>query len=359
MDVNRKMKRFKSKSGTITLSDVAKVAGVSLGTASNAFNRPELVRAEVRQLIETAARELGYSGPDPKGRLLMGSKANAIGVLPPGDMPVAHAIRSPFFRDFILGIAEVCDEHSASLLIVSGAEDKKTWAIRNALVDGFILGHVDEVGLVRHRKVPFVVMDMDAGPEVSSVRIHGRTGARRAAEHLIGLGHRRFAILAVLRKQADPVWRPPAESDRQLSAGFPLDHEKLLGYSDALAAVGISINDVPMVESSPWAETGASMLLNGAPEATAILAMSDRQALAILEEARGRGIKIPTELSVVGFDDVPNAIAANPPLTTVAQPTVEKGRVAARILFEGGPPRHEVLPVELIVRCSTSSPSIQ
>jgi DNA-binding LacI/PurR family transcriptional regulator len=345
----------------VRLSDVAIAAGVSLGTASNTFNRPALVRPEVRELVESTARRLGYSGPDPIGRLLMGAKAHAIGVLPPGDMPVAHAVVSPFLRAFMLGVAEVCDENDASLLVISGAENRKTWAIKNALVDGFILGHLEEAALVaaRQRKTPFVVMDVDAGPEVNSVRVDGREGARRAAEHLLDLGHRRFAIFSVLRKPVGAVWNPPATAEQRLTGGFPLDDEKLLGYADALAVAGISVNDVPIVEAhplSPWVDAGARMLLDRSPEATAILAMSDRHAVAVLAEAKRREINIPKDLSVVGFDDAENAIFVDPPLTTMAQPTTEKGRIAARILFEDGPPRQVVLPAKLIIRGSTASP---
>ncbi len=343
------------------LSDVARVAGISLGTASNAFNRPALVRPELRELVHATARELGYSGPDPIGRLLMGAKAHAIGVLPPGDIPVSHAIGSPYFREFMRGIAEVCDQYDASLLVVSGAKERKTWAIRNALVDAFILGHVEEVELVsaRPRKAPFVVIDMTAGPQVHSVRVDGRDGARQAAEHLLSLGHRRFAIASVLRRPADPIWHPPGESERRLAGAFPLDVEKLLGYAEALASAGVSIADAPIVEFplvSPYVEAGARTLLDGCPEATAILAMSDRQALAVLAEAKRRDIDVPKDLSVVGFDDAENAILADPPLTTIAQPTVEKGRIAARIVFEGAPPRQVVLPTRLVVRASTAPP---
>jgi DNA-binding LacI/PurR family transcriptional regulator len=346
---------------TVRLSDVAAAAGVSLGTASNTFNRPGLVRPEVRALVEATARRLGYSGPDPIGRLLMGAKAHAIGVLPPGDMPVAHAVGSPFFREFMLGVAEVCDENDASLLVISGAENRKTWAITNALVDGFILGHLEEAALVaaRQRKTPFVVMDVEAGPEVNSVRVDGRGGARRAAEHLLDLGHRRFAIFSVLRKPAGAIWNPPTTSERRLTGGFPLDHEKLLGYADALALAGISVNDAPVVEAhplSPWVDDGARMLLDRSPETTAILAMSDRHAVAVLAEAKRRSINIPKELSVIGFDDAENAIFADPPLTTIAQPTTEKGRIATRILFEAGLPRQVVLPAKLVLRASTAPP---
>lgn len=343
------------------LSDVARAAGISLGTASNAFNRPALVRPELRELVHATARELGYSGPDPIGRLLMGAKAHAIGVLPPGDIPVSHAVSSPYFRQFMRGIAEICDQHDASLLVVSGARERKTWAIRNALVDGFILGHVEEVALVsaRQRKVPFVVIDMDGGPQFHSVRVDGRDGARQAAEHLLGLGHRRFAIASVLRSAMEAVWHAPTQSRRRLVGGFPVDTEKLLGYAAALASAGISIADVPIIEFqivSPSVEAGARMLLDRCRDATAILAMSDRQATTILAEAKRRDVNVPKDLSVVGFDDAENAILADPPLTTIAQPTVEKGRIAARILFEGAPPGQVVLPTRLVVRASTASP---
>ena len=345
----------------VRLSDVARAAGISLGTASNAFNRPALVRQELRDLVHETARELGYSGPDPIGRLLMGAKAHAIGVLPPGDIPVSHAIGSPYFRDFMRGIAEVCDQYDASLLVISGAQDRKTWAIRNALVDGFILGHVEEVALVsaRSRKAPFVVIDMGAGPQSNSVRVDCRDGARQAAEHLLNLGHRRFAIASVLRKPTEAVWHSPAKCERRLVAGFPIDAEKLLGYADALVAAGLSIADLPIVEFhlvSPNVEAGARTLLDRCPDATAILAMSDRQAIAILAEAKRRNIDVPKDLSVIGFDDAENAIFADPPLTTIAQPTVEKGRIAARILFESAPPRQVVLPTRLVVRASTAPP---
>jgi DNA-binding LacI/PurR family transcriptional regulator len=98
------------------------------------------------------------------------------------------------------------------------------------------------------------------------------------------------------------------------------------------------------------------MLLDNAPDVTAVLAMADPQALGVLSEARQRGIDVPRDLSVVGFDDLPEAAFADPPLTTIATPTIEKGRAAASILFEGGPPRQVVLPVELVVRASTAPP---
>ena len=340
-----------------TLAQVAQAAGVSLGTASNAFNRPEAVRPEVRSAVLAAAEELGYAGPDPVGRMLMGGKANVIAVLPPGDMSVSTAFQSPFFREFMLGISQVCDEHGASLVVLPGSTDRKAWAITNAVVDGFILGHSEEVALVagRRRKVPCVVMDMDAGPDVPTVAIAARDGARQAAAHLLSLGHRRFAIISVARRPRPPVLHRLSEISH-LSAGYPLDEEKLAGYREALSAAGIPLDCVVVGEvypHPPWRTEGAAAVLDAAPDATGVLAMSDRNATAVLEVAAARGRDVPRDLSVVGFDNAPEAAISTPPLTTVAQPLVEKGQCAARVLFGEADPVHTVLPVELVVRASS------
>jgi DNA-binding LacI/PurR family transcriptional regulator len=158
-----------------------------------------------------------------------------------------------------------------------------------------------------------------------------------------------------------PILHAGAEAHHQLMAGYPPDHERLSGCAEVLAGVGISINDVPIVEinSNEGVAEGAALLLDSAPDATAVLALAgDPQAIGVLDEARRRNINVPRDLSVVGFDDTPEAARADPPLTTIVQPTVEKGRVAARILFEAGPPRQVVLPVQLIVRSSTASPRV-
>lgn len=345
---------------SVTLAQVARAAGVSLGTASNAFNRPDAVRPEVRAAVLAAAGRLGYAGPDPVGRMLMGGRANVIAVLPPGDMSVSTAFQSPFFREFMLGLSQICDEHRSSLVVLPGSADRKGWAITNAVVDGFILGHSEEVAMVaaRRRKVPCVVMDMPAGEGISTVTIAARDGARKAAEHLLALGHRRFGIISVARRPRSPILRRLSDTS-PLSAGYPLDEEKLAGYRGALLAAGVPPESVLVAEvypHPPWRAEGARAVLDAAPEATAILAMSDRNATAVLEEAAARGREVPRDLSVVGFDDAPEAAISRPTLTTVAQPLVEKGRRAAAFLFEGATPEQVVLPVDLVVRESSGPP---
>lgn len=132
--------------------------------------------------------------------------------------------------------------------------------------------------------------------------------------------------------------------------------DRLQGYGEALAAAGISLDDVPIVETPNNALAATEMakvLLDAAPKATAILAMSDVIALAAMDVARKRGRSVPDDLSVVGFDDIAEAAVSDPPLTTIRQPIVEKGRRAAQLIFSHGAPRTEVLPVSLVVRSST------
>lgn len=341
----------------ITLSDIARAAKVSLGTASNAFNRPDSVRPALKARVEAAAQQLGYAGPDPRGRLLMGAKANAIGFVPASEISVFGMLQNAFSRRLLSGIAAECDARSCNLLIISGTEDRKDWAIRNAVVDGFILGHSSEVDIVsvRRRKVPFVVLDVDAGPHVHSISIEAYKGARIAVEHLLALGHRRFAIQAVMRKPGQSVFYPAGEN-RQRESSYPIDRAKLAGYGDGLRTAGLSLDQVPIVESHTTAENseeGAKLLCERAPNATAILAMSDTIALAMLKVAKWRGLRVPEDISVIGFDDIPEAAEASPGLTTIAQPLIEKGRLATRMILENAPPTQVVLPVHLVIRGST------
>jgi DNA-binding LacI/PurR family transcriptional regulator len=344
----------------VKLSDVARDAGVSQGTASNVFSRPEVVRPEVRSRVEASARKLGYAGPDPKGRLLRGGKVNAIGVVV--SEKLTDFFSDPYNRAFMAGITEVCDERGAGVSLISATDERQmTWSIESAVVDGFVLQCVENgsrlIDLARRRKLPFVAIDLDAGPDMSTLDIDHRSGARLAAEHLLKLGHRNLGILAM-----EFVWDGRfgrVDRRRWSSAEDSVSLARLLGYQDAFAAAGISLEEVAIFEApnepGPAKEMAAA-LLDAAPEATAVLAMSDILALAAIDVAKTRGLNVPRDLSVVGFDDVPEAAASHPALTTVHQPIVEKGRRAAELIFAHGEPRKELLPVSLAVRSSTAPP---
>ena len=350
---------------TVTLLEVAKAANVSKTTVSNVFSRPERVRPALRERVEAAARELGYDGPDPKGRMLSSGKVNAIGVVSFGAFGISLFFKLTYARNFLAGVAQVCEERDVGLSLVSAREDQAASGIKNALVDGFIFNSLDQIGLIepaRRRRLPVVVMDIDGGPDISSIRVDQRDGMRQATRHLLALGHRRFVIGSLLWSFRPPLFHPPSKAGRQLLHSGPQMLERIAGIAEALREAGLSIDDMPIIEAcgTPDEEaafgSGAKLILDMAPEATAVIALGDHLALSVLDKARERGISVPKDLSIVSFDDDPEAALADPPLTTVAQSGFDKGRMAAQMLLDGGPPRQIVLPVKLIVRASTAPP---
>ncbi len=120
------------------LSDVARAAGVSQGTASNVFNRPDIVSDEIRKRVEASARRLGYTGPDPRGRLLRAGKVNLIGIVSADD--TAYAFRDPYMRELMAGIAAECDARGAGMALVAAKHNAEAaWRVQTAVVDGFIV----------------------------------------------------------------------------------------------------------------------------------------------------------------------------------------------------------------------------
>ena len=342
-----------------TLDDVAKAAGVSRGTVSNVFNRPEAVRPALRERVEEAARLLGYGGPDPKGRLLKEGRFNAIGFMPPGAFAIADVVRSPYGRELLCGAAQACDAAGATLSLVNGTDETRFASIREALVDGFILGHAMDIDLVvsaKRRRLPFVILESEAGSDVNSIRIDARAGALASIRHLTALGHRRFAILSIRRTSGPAIIHLPGETDRALMDGFDLDQQRLDGFRDALAEAGLSIEAMPIIETTPGDPAAGAAVFGQCPDATAIVTMSDWQAITVLDEAVRRGIDVPGSVSVIGFDGTAEAARTVPPLTTVAHDVVGKGRLAAEMVLAGGPAQQVVMPVELLLRGSTAAP---
>jgi DNA-binding LacI/PurR family transcriptional regulator len=347
----------------VTLLDVAKAARVSKTTVANVFNRPELVRPALREKVEAAARDLGYDGPDPKGRLLSSGKVNAIGVVPSAAFGISLFFRNSYLQQFLEGVASVCEENGVGLSLVSGRSDQASSGIRGAVVDGFIFSNLEQAGMIepaRRRRLPFVVMDAEAAPDVNSVRVEDRDGGRQVARHLLALGHRRFVVVTPLNQLIPPIFHD--SGDVTLVAPTAGMSERLAGVLETLAAAGIGPRQVGLVEACMTNEEqaafgdAAARLLSGLGDTTAIIGLSDGVALALLKKAKEQGIVVPRDLSITGFDDVTGASLAEPPLTTVGQPVREKGRAAARLLLEGGATRHVVLPVALVVRKTTAPP---
>ena len=350
-----------AKVKTVRLADVAKAAGVSHGTASNVFSRPEIVREEVRERVKAAAEKLGYGGPDPKGRLLRAGKVNAIGVAAAWEL--SYFFEDPFARVVMAAIAKECDRTGAGISLVSANNSEQlAWNIQSALVDGFIVFCSEDgsrvVQLAQERKLPFVTLDFaEADQTVSSLGIDDRAGARAAAEHVIQLGHRRLAILTL--PIADEQ-HGPTSAEKVFASIYSGTRNRMHGYADVLAAHGIAVEDVSIYETEndeASVRDGLGHIFAAGTPPTAILAMSDRMALAAVDWLTERGISVPGDVSIVGFDGVPEGEVSEPPLTTIAQPMVEMGRRAVEmILTFDGAIRRETLDVELIVRGSTSAP---
>lgn len=349
------------KTQTVRLSDVAKAAGVSRGTASNAFNHPEIVRPKVREKVLAAAAALGYAGPDPRGRMLRAGKVNAIGVATAE--PLAYFFEDPFARVVMSGIAQACDETGAGISLVSAAnEEHLAWNIQNALVDGFVVFCIEGgsrlVELTRERRLPFVTLDYGFDDDtVSSIGIDDVDGATRAARHLTGLGHRRFAILSLASVDGRTGPATPANAEAAVYSGT---RDRMRGYLSAIADAGIAPESVSIFETDndePSTRRALDHIFAQPERPTAILAMSDRMALTALDWLAEHGLSVPQDVSVVGFDGVPESETSRPPLTTVAQPMIEMGRRAVSAILDfDGSVRREALDLELVVRQSTAPP---
>ncbi len=231
----------------------------------------------------------------------------------------------------------------------------------NSLVDGFLVYSLPDrhaaVGAALHRGLPTVVIDAPRVQAASYVGIHDRQAARQAAGHLLELGHRRIGVL-VDRLSPDGQ-SGLADDARRRHARDGVARERVAGYQQALRAAGLTWREVPMVEAGGFdpgaTERAVDLLLDHASGLTAVLASTDVLALQVLRALRARSAAVPDEVSVIGFDDVPDAAAAG--LTTMAQPLVEKGRASAWLLLDlikRNKMSRIILPTELTVRTSTA-----
>jgi DNA-binding LacI/PurR family transcriptional regulator len=352
-----------------TLKDVAADVGVSPATVSNAYNRPDQLSEELRGKVMEAARRLGYPGPDPTARGLRRGRAGAIGVLYTARL--SYAFADPAAVLFFEGVARAAEEAGLGLLLVpgsiSGREDPVS--VMGAAVDGFVVYCMAEDDLlieaVCERRLPAVLVDDPPGAssgDLSIVGVDDEGGARAAAEHLVGLGHRRMAVISF-----ELVAHPEgglADISRQARANFRPTRLRLDGYEKGIRAAGVPWNDVPVYEcpeNVPQVGAAAARVLLGMdPRPTALLAMSDQLAFGAIEAVKGMGLSVPSDVSVVGFDDVPEAERSNPPLTTVHQDHVEKGLLAGRLLVArlagAESEATKILPTRLVERESTAPP---
>lgn len=345
---------------TVTLIDLARAAGVSRTTASNAFNRPDQLSPKLRARVLKTAETIGYAGPNPMARMLRTGRAGSIGVV--FGQSLTFGFTDPTAIAFLKGVAAVCEAEGAGLLILpERGEEEFTSAIQGAAVDGFIIycmHHRHAVNeAVAVRQLPTVTVSVPESDNLPTVSIDDRSAARCAADHILGLGHRHLAVLAL--DVLGDGYGGPLRLDRLEIANCTPAVDRLAGYRDALKSAGFDPQELPTLEVAGNNEDNAKKasltLLGQIPRPTAILAMSDRLAVGVLMAAVDLGLDVPGDLSVIGFDDIPLASAVTPALTTVHQPLEEKGAAAARMVFRPpkGRSKHITLPTDLIVRDST------
>ena len=346
----------------MTLQTIADALGVSRTTVSNAYNRPNQLNPELRRKVLETAAALGYAGPDPAARRLRSGRSEAIGLLFCDTL--SRAFADPAAMLFLQGLVGQTEPAGLPLLLLAGPQPDGgdvVGAVREAVVDSFVVYSLPDdhpqVNAALERRVPVVVVDEPRLPGRSFIGVDDRGGARRAAEHLVQLGHRRFGVIS-LRVIDDDHPGGRLDPERFAAGTYRITRERLEGYREGLEAAGVDWSAVP-VEERPASSVAAGAvaaraLLAEEPRPTAILASSDLLAFGVLGVARELGIGVPGELSVVGFDDVPGAAYSMPPLTTVRQPLEEKGVAAARVVLERpAEPADIVLPTELVVREST------
>jgi len=331
----------------LNIRQIADLAGVSIATVSRVLNGRGDVSEETRELVSRVIRENGYTA-NRNARGLSNGRTGLVGVLVPLVYPA-------YFSGILAGAAEALSEREFQIVLSpTGGEHEREVSIvdrLHGLTDGAMIILPEESSEELERLLDsgfrFVVLDplMPLNERIPSVSAAHMSGADQAMKHLLDLGHRRVAQITGPR-------------------GWVATEDRRRGYRAALAASGILPDPTLEREAEPEIDPGraaAEQLLGLSEPPTAIFAFNDNIAIGAIQAARARGLRVPEELSVVGFDDVEHATIVTPALTTVRQPLAEMGRTGVSLLMrllEGQ--RFETLHVELatrlVVRDSTAPP---
>lgn len=345
-----------------TLASLAAELGVSRTTVSNAYNRPDQLSPELRHRVLETARRLGYAGPDPVARSLRTRNAGAVGLLLTENL--SYAFRDPAALGVLEGLALACEDAGVGLQLVPAGQGRADVAtVHRAGVDGFVVYSMPDddphLAAVLQRPVPTVIIDQPLIEGVDRVGPDDGAAISALAYHLIELGHREVGVVCMRlsRDRRDTF----ASLERQRSAHYHVQRARLTALAEAFRAVGVDWSTVPVMERFEHTiEHGASaarQLLDANQHVTALICTSDILALGALAEARRRGLRVPADLTITGFDGIAEAERAG--LTTVYQPVREKGRSAGALLLDRNrrtnPNGQQVITLETELRVGTSS----
>ena len=336
------MRRRRSRAKINTnIEDVAVAAKVSVATVSRTMERPELVREETRLRVHEAIKQLRYT-PNVHARGLRTARTRLIIALVPD-------IANPFFSEVIRGIEQAAHERSYSVLLGNTQNSRSR---EQAYVDLVAARQADGLITLLPRapqmkvlgRMPVVnACEYVLDSTTSSVSVDNVAGAESAISHLLNLGHRCIAFVS-----------GPSNT--------PINVDRRRGYEGALQQAGLKIDTRLIIPGDFTFEAGAravDTLLDARLKFTAVFCANDEMAIGAIRALRLRGLRVPEDCSIVGFDDIRFARYTEPPLTTVAQPKNQLGREAIGLLLEiltssDTPVRKHVLPVDLVVRGSAA-----
>lgn len=342
------MQERKKPSEQATIYDVAREAGVSDATVSRVFNNKDNVRPATRERVLAAAKKLGYVA-NLQARILAGGKSNIVGLLVPG-------LDTAYMAEIVRGIDLELSHANYEMILHTtrrrgGNEATYLQYIANGLSEGLLLVvpllSPDYLKTLSDLNYPYVLIDeIDETGNSFSVVASNQQGAYDATQYLIELGHRRIAFIK----------------------GIPALHSskaRLEGYLSALRDYHVPIHWEYIVEGdflqwSGYYQTQNLLALPHPP--TAIFAGNDVMALGAMDAIRTTGLEIPKDISLIGFDDIPQAFTTHPKLTTVRQPLEEMGRMGVKLLLAqiedpDCPPSQTTLATELVIRDSCQPPN--
>lgn len=300
----------------VTLKDIARMAGVSYATVSRALSNHPDVSPETREKIKRIAKEMNYV-PDPSARGLKGKSTNMIGLVVPD-------ISNPFFSELALGVESFANEHGYCVFLCNtnwDYEREKTYVdiLKAKRVDGLIVSSVIE-NATHHKRLSLPLVYITEGPksdDIYYVGIDNKTGTMLGVEYLIKLGHKDIVYIGGSEKTST-------------------NRERFEGYSETMQKHGYTIKASIRTSDSFSLESGykaAMEMLIKSEIPTAVFAVNDIVALGVIQAVEEFGLKVPEDISVIGFDDIAFSSMHRIKLTTVSQPKFEMGRLSAELLI--------------------------
>jgi len=330
-----------------TIKEIAKLAGVSRSTVSRVLNDDVNVSDQTRVKVQTIINKTGYQ-PSPVARSLISGRTQVLGLVVP--MVVSSLFRDPFFSILAQGISSTCtlNNYTLMLWLIEPHSEQRSYdnILNNRLIDGLIVSS-SKIGdrLIERlieKKTPLVQVGRNDCPDISSVDADNIHGAMQAVNHLVSIGRRQIATIT---------------GQMELYSGV----DRLAGYKRGLAESSLPILDERIAFGNFTEESGYNQtkLLLAKSKFDGLFVASDSMAFSAIQALLEAGLRVPEDVAVVGFDDIPAAAHNQIPLTTVRQPIQKMGSIAAQTLIDQleqkdtSTARRIILPTELVIRDST------